>query len=296
MKKNITVVLLILTCLLLLGCNDTSDTTSESQSNTFNGPSGYFATLVCPEDASVDGTIVDVYWKKTFDFPTPKRENYKFVGWQCGDDKLNSLDIWPYVHDAELVATWAPITYTIDYTLSPVLGNAYSNYNVETEEFYLPIPKLVKDYIFLGWTGEGLETPTKSVLISKGSFGNRKYTANWQSSDEIVHKNENGFAFEIIDDYAIIVGYFGEARESLYLPSEYNGYPVRVLGEGALYGINKNFQSLHIPYTLNVFEDYALGSGWAIYIEDGEPSEWLDNSTFGKGNGTFSEQENPSKE
>ena len=102
-------------------------------------------------------------------------------------------------------------------------------------------------------------------------------------------KNDNGFAFEIVDDYAVIVGYFGEEMESLYLPSEYNGYPVKVVGEGALYGLSNYFKRLYIPVTVNVFEDYALGSKWNIFIEEGEPQDWLNASTFGKGNGSFSE-------
>ena len=34
-------------------------------------------------------------------------------------------------------------------------------------------------YTFLGWTGTGLSAATKTVTISKGSTGNRSYTANW---------------------------------------------------------------------------------------------------------------------
>ena len=169
------------------------------------------------------------------------------------------------------------------------MNNLYSNYNAQADDFYLPIPKPVKGYMFLGWTGEGITEPTKEILIPSGSAGNKVYTANWKNESDIAFKNDNGFAFEIIGDYAVIVGYFGEAMESLYLPSEYNGYPVKAVGKGALYGMSNSFEKLYIPVTVNLFEDYALGSGWAIFIEEGEPEDWLNASTFGKGNGKFSE-------
>ena len=31
----------------------------------------------------------------------------------------------------------------------------------------------------MGWTGTGLSGATKTVIVSKGSTGNRSYTANW---------------------------------------------------------------------------------------------------------------------
>ena len=52
-------------------------------------------------------------------------------------------------------------------------------YTVESEAFQLPIP-VRTGYIFLGWTGEGITEPQKTIEIPQGSTGDRTYTANWQ--------------------------------------------------------------------------------------------------------------------
>ena len=52
-------------------------------------------------------------------------------------------------------------------------------YTVESEAFQLPTP-VRTGYIFLGWTGEGITEPQKTIEIPQGSTGDRTYTANWQ--------------------------------------------------------------------------------------------------------------------
>lgn len=52
-------------------------------------------------------------------------------------------------------------------------------YTMESEAFQLPTP-VRTGYIFLGWTGEGITEPQKTIEIPQGSTGDRTYTANWQ--------------------------------------------------------------------------------------------------------------------
>ena len=81
-----------------------------------------------------------------------------------------------------LSATFAPISYTIGYDLAGgALASGVTNrtsYNVETATFTLNNPTR-EHYDFAGWTGTGLNAPTKTVTITKGSTGNRSYTATW---------------------------------------------------------------------------------------------------------------------
>ena len=81
-----------------------------------------------------------------------------------------------------LAATFAPISYTISYNLAGgALASGVTNptsYNVETATFTLNNPTR-NYYDFAGWTGTGLDAPTKTVTIAKGSTGNRSYTATW---------------------------------------------------------------------------------------------------------------------
>lgn len=69
--------------------------------------------------------------------------------------------------------------YSISYTLNGGnLTGQNKNYTVESNNFTLPTPTKA-GYDFVGWTGTGLSGATKTVTVSKGSTGNRSYTANW---------------------------------------------------------------------------------------------------------------------
>ena len=71
-------------------------------------------------------------------------------------------------------------SYTISYNLNG--GNvAYANptkYSNESDAIILINPTR-EHFVFAGWTGTGLSTPTKIVTIPHGSTGDRSYTATW---------------------------------------------------------------------------------------------------------------------
>ena len=70
--------------------------------------------------------------------------------------------------------------YTISYDLaggSTPLANL-TKYTGSIGPFSLYSPTR-ENYSFAGWTGTGLDAPTISVTIPKGSTGNRSYTATW---------------------------------------------------------------------------------------------------------------------
>lgn len=78
------------------------------------------------------------------------------------------------------------ITYSIDYELS---GGAVSttnptSYTVETDTFTLNNPTK-EGYNFLGWSEEGQTGYKETVTITKGTIGNKKYTANWALVEEL---------------------------------------------------------------------------------------------------------------
>ena len=93
----------------------------------------------------------------------------------------------------EIVAVTGDVTYTAKYDSAPIpyaitydlnggslpegLTNPVS-YHVETNSFTLVNPTK-EGFVFLGWTGTGLDAVTKSVEVLKGSTGDREYTANW---------------------------------------------------------------------------------------------------------------------
>ena len=82
---------------------------------------------------------------------------------------------------------YAPLTLTLtaDKLYTVTLDTAGGDpirpiqYTVESEAFLLPTP-VRTGYIFLGWTGEGITEPQKTIEIPQGGTGDRTYTANWQ--------------------------------------------------------------------------------------------------------------------
>ena len=82
---------------------------------------------------------------------------------------------------------YAPLTLTLtaDKLYTVTMDTAGGDpirpiqYTVESEAFQLPTP-VRTGYIFLGWTGEGITEPQKTIQIPQGSTGDRTYTANWQ--------------------------------------------------------------------------------------------------------------------
>lgn len=113
--------------------------------------------------------------------PSPIRMGYVFSGWEDGNHKdVANGDV--ISSDITLHAKWTLETYKITYDLAGGAlqegeGNPAS-YTIESDSFTLHNP--VKDgYIFDGWMGTGLTDTKSSVTVSKGSAGDRAYTAVW---------------------------------------------------------------------------------------------------------------------
>ena len=71
-------------------------------------------------------------------------------------------------------------SYTISYNLNggSVSGTNPAKYSSNSDAITLINPTRPY-YVFAGWTGTGLSSPTMTVTIPAGSTGNRTYTATW---------------------------------------------------------------------------------------------------------------------
>ena len=113
--------------------------------------------------------------------PFPIRTGYVFSGWEDENHKdVANGDV--ISSDITLHAKWTLETYKITYDLAGgVLQEGEGNpdsYTIESDSFTLHNP--VKDgYLFDGWMGTGLTDTKNSVTVSKGSAGDRAYTAVW---------------------------------------------------------------------------------------------------------------------
>ena len=102
-------------------------------------------------------------------------------------DPAISLSISEGNDAASFLMPYAPLTLTLtaDKLYTVTMDTAGGDpirpiqYTVESEAFQLPTP-VRTGYIFLGWTGEGITEPQKTIEIPQGSTGDRTYTANWQ--------------------------------------------------------------------------------------------------------------------
>ena len=102
-------------------------------------------------------------------------------------DPSVSLSISAANDALSFIMPYAPVTLTLysDQLYTVTMDTAGGDpirpiqYTVESEAFQLPTP-VRTGYIFLGWTGEGITEPQKTIEIPQGSTGDRTYTANWQ--------------------------------------------------------------------------------------------------------------------
>jgi len=102
-------------------------------------------------------------------------------------DPAISLSISEGNDAVSFLMPYAPLTLTLtaDKLYTVTMDTAGGDpirpiqYTVESEAFQLPTA-VRTGYIFLGWTGEGITEPQKTIEIPQGSTGDRTYTANWQ--------------------------------------------------------------------------------------------------------------------
>ena len=114
-------------------------------------------------------------------------------------DPAVSLSISEGNDAASFLMPYEPLTLTLTadklytVTLDASGGDPIRpiQYTVESEAFLLPTP-VRTGYIFLGWTGEGITEPQKTMEIPQGSTGDRTYTANWQVIEYTITLDASG--------------------------------------------------------------------------------------------------------
>lgn len=114
-------------------------------------------------------------------------------------DPAISLSISEGNDAVSFLMPYAPLTLTLtaDKLYTVTMDTAGGDpirpiqYTVESEAFQLPTP-VRTGYIFLGWTGEGETTPQPTVVLPKGTTGDKAYTANWKVITYTIALGANG--------------------------------------------------------------------------------------------------------
>ena len=132
--------------------------------------------------------------EQTVTLPTPTRTGYTFIGWTgegITTPQPNVTIPKGSTGDKTYIENWELTEYNITMDLSGGSGQEKVVYTMTDEDFELPTPTR-NGYEFVGWTGEGITTPQTSVIIPKGSTGNKAYTANWQVIEYTITLDTNG--------------------------------------------------------------------------------------------------------
>ena len=181
-------------------------------------------------------------------------EGYVFAGWSTTPSgTILYADKAQYTMGTEstyaLYAIWTLQEYSIQYELNngTVSGNPTS-YNIRSASFTLINPTR-SGYIFLGWSGTGIDGMSKTVTIEVGSVDNRFYTANWESVFL--------FQYEANDDSYTLIGLVSESNVNLEVPSMYEGKPVKKIASHA-FEKGTQIKTLFIPASIEVIEEGAL--------------------------------------
>ena len=132
--------------------------------------------------------------EQTVTLPTPTRTGYTFLGWTgegITTPQPNVTIPKGSTGDKKYIENWELTEYNITMDLNGGSGQEKVVYTMTDEDFELPTPTR-NGYEFVGWTGEGITTPQTSVIIPKGSTGNKAYTANWKVIEYTITLDTNG--------------------------------------------------------------------------------------------------------
>ena len=132
--------------------------------------------------------------EQTVTLPTPTRTGYTFLGWTgegITTPQPNVTIPKGSTGDKTYIENWKLTEYNITMDLNGGSGQEKVVYTMTDEDFELPTPTR-NGYEFVGWTGEDITTPQTSVIIPKGSTGNKAYTANWQVIEYTITMDTNG--------------------------------------------------------------------------------------------------------
>ena len=146
---------------------------------TFDGNGGFLVSNI--EEIPLTQTV-----KKPSQLKEPVfgRYGYEMAGW---DTDLATLKT-----DATVKAVWTVSEYRIIFDLAGGREDKVNpkKYTIESADITLNAP-VKTGYEFIGWTGTGVSTPSKEVVINSGSYGNKTYTAHWEVKQYSITYNLN---------------------------------------------------------------------------------------------------------
>lgn len=266
----------------------------------------------------IDEDSTWVWHDSDYRLPIPAKSGYTFAGWYFGDTYVPEEGLWQYEQDVTLEARWKIIdengvsyyekndAYIIDY----YAGKMKSNIVFPTTFQGLPI---------VGVEDRALDFIKNNIDASPYGYV-KIYLPSTVSSanilDELDYIRVNRYSvvgndnFIYLDEgeYYSVVGYTGAYDSDITVPEEYNGKPIKSIGDNAFYGaggyVNVNaidFVKIKIPHSVvsigkNAFEKCDFLKVVLYSSTNGTVREttklstvfdWMQNVNVDTGNGDF---------
>lgn len=165
----------------------------------------------CVITTNIDGEKAEyklLYGEVASSITTPSKFGYKFTGWKYGDITFDPAKAYEYSEtEIEIVATFAPIVYNVQY----IMGNGATN-NVENkssftiEELSLELSAPTHsspNYVFIGWRagavdGELVEVIDNAFLEALNGAETIILHAEWRIDSKVTY-NANGGACNVTE-------------------------------------------------------------------------------------------------
>ncbi len=158
-------------------------------------PVTYTVTFNTMGGTAISGQTVE-YGGKAERPANPARKGYAFGGWYTTGQCLYEYDFGMAIdRNITIYAKWKPTSYAVKYNLNggsfPDGQAIIRSYTIESEAFQIVNPEK-EGAVFKGWTGTGIETPSKNLIIPKGSTGDMELAARWgvEEKYEIIEGKE----------------------------------------------------------------------------------------------------------
>jgi uncharacterized repeat protein (TIGR02543 family) len=211
----------------------------------------------------------------------PTRDGYTFTGW-TGTGLENNTETVTInkgsTGNKEYTANWTVKEYTIVYNLNNGTAENASTYTIESEDITLNNPTR-EGYTFAGWTGTGLDVVTENVTITKGSTGNKEYTANWTANTyEIVFNSNAGTGSMENETMTYDVSKTLTANAFTYEDHVFTGWNTQADGNGTSYEDKASVNNLVTEGTITLYAQWKELAEYTVTFDATEGGT-LENNT-----------------
>lgn len=161
-------------------------------------------------------TLKDTYTvNDEFTLPALTKNGYKFTGWTLEGSPAEPNTKYTVTKgttgNLKFIANFEAINYSITYNDAEMEKDSVKSYTIETNDFTLPEPKAKTGYTFEGWKENVSDAPDKNLTITKGSTGDKIFTASWKAN-----------TYKITFETADCGGYLDPSGQSLTMEVTYD--------------------------------------------------------------------------